>query len=79
MNLSEGLARLAKAIRWFVYLVCGALVIGGVVVVFTGEPQQRENAGILWLGALFFGVPGLALAWIIDGFAKPSGGTPRQP
>jgi hypothetical protein len=65
VNSSEGLARLAKVVRWLGYL----LAIGFVATMAFAEPQKM--GWLVFLFAAVLAAAGWALAWVIEGFAKP--------
>lgn len=59
MNASEGLSRIAQVIRIIGYLILAGSILGA----------YKSNFEIIYIG-LFFCFICLAVAWIIDGFAK---------
>jgi hypothetical protein len=73
MNTSEGLLRLAKVVRWIGFGLATFLTLGAIVIAFFGESlsDRWQVVGISLIGAVFWAVVGWALAWIIEGFAKP--------
>jgi len=63
MSRSEGVSRIAKVIRGIGWLILGAGVLGFIY----------GDANVQWLllvVAAFFASACLAVAWIVDGFAK---------
>lgn len=71
MNASEGLMRIALVVRWIGYALATVLALGAIAAVVFGASDKWATAGIALLGAAFWAVAGWALAWIIEGFAKP--------
>ena len=71
MNASEGLLRLATVIRW-----TGRGLGAVVLILFLIIGSERKGEFLVFIGgglvtaALIVGAAA-ALAWIIDGFAKP--------
>lgn len=71
MNTSEGLARVARVVRWIGWLCLAGWAIFGLVLVFIQEGSPLASIGLsatygcACLGASY------AIAYVIDGFAKP--------
>lgn len=71
MNAHEGLTRIAKVTRIIGAGIAVAFACGSLVALFT----MKSDAFFMFLmcnliGAFFYGCA-FAIAWIIDGFAKP--------
>ncbi|WP_197387622.1 hypothetical protein [Ralstonia pseudosolanacearum] len=67
MSTSEGVSRIAKVIRGIGWLI----LAGGVLGFINGEANVQW---LLLVVAAFIAAPCFAIAWIIDGFAKRTGG-----
>ncbi len=75
MNASEGLRRIAKAVRWTAYALAAIALVGGTTAtaVMLWGNQSEAFAGVgsgVFAAAFFYGC-GRGLAWIIEGFAAP--------
>ena len=71
MNPHEGLTRIAQVIRWLGYGFAVVVVLGGFAIAATaGSETVVVGVASIVCGALVAGA-GWAIAWIIDGFAKP--------
>ena len=75
MNSSEGLRRIAKAVRWVAY-ACAAIALAGgtigtAVMLWQGQSEALASVGVGAVVAAFFYGCGRGLAWIIEGFAAP--------
>lgn len=71
MNPHEGLTRIAQVIRWLGYGVAVLFALLGVGILF-GDASDKVGFcfAMVVCGALTAGA-GWAIAWVIDGFAKP--------
>jgi uncharacterized membrane protein HdeD (DUF308 family) len=83
MNTSEGIRRIATAIRWVGDVVGGLLIgVAAFGTIHGWVPGGGENWTVLTLG-LIFGVPlivgGRLLSWIINGFAEPKSSPGHSP
>lgn len=73
MNASEGLRRIAKAVRWVAY-ACAAMALAGgtigtAVMLWQGQSEALASVGLGGAVAAFFYGCGRGFAWIIEGFA----------
>ena len=62
MNANEGLIRIAKAIRYFGYLLAFGCFIGAI--------SEPNSFGFFFTIGAVLGILFYTLAWIIDGFAS---------
>ena len=65
MAKSEGLFRLAAAVRWIGYLIAGVLALAAVAATFKGP-----SGFALFIPAALCASGGWMIAWVIEGFAK---------
>jgi hypothetical protein len=71
MSRHEGMSRIAKVIRGAGWLFIGLGVLVGIYAATSGggsDPQFVVFAAPI--GGAIIGVPLLAVAWVVDGFAK---------
>jgi hypothetical protein len=62
LNANEGLIRIAKAIRYFGYLLALAFFIGAI--------SSSSDFWFIFIAGAVLGILFYTLAWIIDGFAS---------
>lgn len=73
MDTFTGLQRIATVIWWIGSLIAGAIAALGAFFFFS-DASDRLSSAALFLGlAIGAYAAGAALAWIVRGFAGPSG------
>jgi hypothetical protein len=67
--MREGIRRVAVVIKW---LSCIWLAICAVFVVwgFLSSNPALKSPALSWLAMSLWGIGGLLVAWVIEGFAK---------
>lgn len=67
--MREGLRRLSIVLKWLSWIwlaICALFVVWGFL---SSNPELKEPA-VLWLQFSVWGIGGVLVAWIIEGFAK---------
>lgn len=72
MNAAEGLMRIAQIVRWLGRIFGALFGLVGVIALFTDTSERVGLFFILIVAGIIVFVIGMVLAWVIDGFAKPS-------
>ena len=71
MNVSEGIKRLATAVKWLGHIGVTLVALVAVVGAFDRRTPLSDLAVMLGLGSIMCALVYVA-AWIIAGFGKPN-------
>ena len=69
MNISQGLFRLAQAIKW-TGRVLGGLWLVGLIYTLTESEPVKAGLGAIFVIAIVFVALTEGIAWILEGFAN---------